>query len=150
MVFLCSIIISVGFKGTKIWLTRMISNLCRKPYLLSKLHDFLVSVNAAGVTKRHEIDLEIDRMNKADPTSQIIWHPNIWNLCVIDNIDFKAKNLKSKMLLQVHDELVFDVLKEELEIAKSIIENRMKHAIPSLRVPMEVGMGVGKNWLEAH
>ena len=64
--------------------------------------------------------------------------------------DFKAKNIKSKMLLQVHDELVFDVLKEELEIVKPIIENRMKNAIPSLLVPMEVGMGVGKNWLEAH
>jgi DNA polymerase-1 len=64
--------------------------------------------------------------------------------------EFKKQNLKSKMLLQVHDELVFDVLKEELEIVKPIIENRMKNAIPSLHVPMEVGMGVGKNWLEAH
>ena len=64
--------------------------------------------------------------------------------------DFKEKNIRSKMLLQVHDELVFDVLKEELEIVKPIIENRMKNAIPSLLVPMEVGMGVGKNWLEAH
>jgi DNA polymerase-1 len=41
-------------------------------------------------------------------------------------------------------------LKEELEIVKPIIENRMKNAIPNLSVPMEVGMGVGKNWLEAH
>ena len=64
--------------------------------------------------------------------------------------DFKIKNLKSKMLLQVHDELVFDVLKEELETVKVIIENRMKNAIHSLRVPMEVGIGVGINWLEAH
>lgn len=64
--------------------------------------------------------------------------------------DFIDKGIKSKMLLQVHDELVFDVLKEELEIVKPIIENRMKNAIPSLTVPMEVGMGVGKNWLEAH
>ena len=64
--------------------------------------------------------------------------------------DFKIKNLKSKMLLQVHDELVFDVLKQELETVKVIIENRMKNAIHSLRVPMEVGIGVGINWLEAH
>jgi DNA polymerase-1 len=64
--------------------------------------------------------------------------------------DFKEKGIKSKMLLQVHDELVFDVLKEELELAKSIIENRMKNAIPTLSVPMEVGMGTGYNWLEAH
>ena len=64
--------------------------------------------------------------------------------------DFKTQNLKSKMLLQVHDELVFDVLVEELESVKSIVENRMKNAIPSLNVPMEIGIGVGKNWLEAH
>lgn len=64
--------------------------------------------------------------------------------------DFKTMNIKSKMLLQVHDELVFDVLKEELEEVKPIIRNRMMNAIPDLKVPMEVGMGTGKNWLEAH
>lgn len=64
--------------------------------------------------------------------------------------DFKEKKLKSKMLLQVHDELVFDVFKEELEIVKPIIENRMKNAMTTLSVPMEVGMGTGINWLEAH
>ena len=64
--------------------------------------------------------------------------------------DFKEKNFKSKMLLQVHDELVFDVWKEELEIIQPIIRERMMNAIPSLTVPMEVGMGTGKNWLEAH
>ncbi len=64
--------------------------------------------------------------------------------------DFKAQNLKSKMLLQVHDELVFDIWRDELELTKSIIENRMKNAIPTLKVPMEVGIGVGRNWLEAH
>lgn len=64
--------------------------------------------------------------------------------------DFKEKKLKSKMLLQVHDELVFDVWKEELEIVKPIIENRMKNAMTTLKVPMEVGMGTGVNWLDAH
>jgi DNA polymerase I len=64
--------------------------------------------------------------------------------------DFKAHNFKSKMLLQVHDELVFDVWKDELETVKPIIRDRMMNAIPGLNVPMEVGMGTGKNWLEAH
>ncbi len=58
-------------------------------------------------------------------------------------------NLKSKMILQVHDELIFDVYKPELEQIKPIIENCMRTALP-LNVPVEVGMGVGKNWLEAH
>jgi DNA polymerase-1 len=57
---------------------------------------------------------------------------------------------KSKMILQVHDELVFDVYKPELEKVKSIVEDKMKNALPQLRVPVEVGMGIGTNWLEAH
>ena len=53
------------------------------------------------------------------------------------------------MILQVHDELVFDVEKSELETIKPIIENYMKNAM-TLDVPLEVGMGTGLNWLEAH
>jgi DNA polymerase-1 len=64
--------------------------------------------------------------------------------------DFKSKNITSKMLLQVHDELVFDVLLDEMEIVKPIIAHHMKHAIPTLTVPIEIEMGIGKNWLEAH
>jgi DNA polymerase-1 len=63
--------------------------------------------------------------------------------------DLQKKNLKSKMLLQVHDELVFDVLKEELDEVKTLVEHRMKTALP-LKVPVEIGIGSGKNWLEAH
>ena len=64
--------------------------------------------------------------------------------------EFKKQGFQSKMILQVHDELVFDVLKEELETIKPIIEDRMKHTIPGLKVPIVVEMGVGENWLEAH
>ena len=64
--------------------------------------------------------------------------------------DIKDQKLNSRMLLQVHDELVFDVLKEEMDAVKKIVEHRMKTAIPNLRIPMEVGMGSGNNWLEAH
>lgn len=61
----------------------------------------------------------------------------------------KKENLKSKMVLQVHDELLFDAHKDELELLKKHVEIFMKEAI-HLDVPMEVGMGVGQNWLEAH
>ena len=64
--------------------------------------------------------------------------------------ELKNKKLETKMILQVHDELVFDVPKSELEIVKPIIESCMKTAMPNLSVPIEVGMGVGDNWLEAH
>jgi DNA polymerase-1 len=54
------------------------------------------------------------------------------------------------MVLQVHDELVFDVPKKEVEIVKPMVERLMKTAIPNLKVPILVGMGIGENWLEAH
>ena len=61
----------------------------------------------------------------------------------------KAENLRSKMIMQVHDELVFDAHIDELPLLKTKVEEFMKTAIP-MDVPMEVGMGEGNNWLEAH
>ena len=57
---------------------------------------------------------------------------------------------ETEMILQVHDELVFDVPKKELEKVRPIIENCMKTALPNLKVPIEVGVDTGDNWLEAH
>jgi DNA polymerase-1 len=59
------------------------------------------------------------------------------------------ENWKSKMLLQVHDELVFDVHNSELERIKPMIKHEMENAF-KLDVPLVVDMGVGRNWLEAH
>jgi len=61
-----------------------------------------------------------------------------------------VNGMKSKMVLQVHDELVFDVFKPELDALKILIEDKMKNAIPELKVPILVEMGIGNNWLEAH
>ncbi len=60
-----------------------------------------------------------------------------------------AENWKSKMLLQVHDELVFDVHNTELEKIKPMIKHEMENAF-LMDVPLEVEIGVGENWLEAH
>ena len=59
------------------------------------------------------------------------------------------ENWKSKMLLQVHDELVFDVHNSELEKIQPMIKHEMENAF-KLEVPLEVEIGIGKNWLEAH
>lgn len=64
--------------------------------------------------------------------------------------DIRDKALQSRMILQVHDELVFDVHRSELEVMKDIIQHRMKNAIPGLHVPIIVEVGTGENWLEAH
>lgn len=62
---------------------------------------------------------------------------------------FEQEKFKSKMLLQVHDELVFDIHKEELEIIQPIIKSEMENAY-TLTVPLDVELGLGSNWLEAH
>lgn len=59
------------------------------------------------------------------------------------------EKLQSKMIMQVHDELVFDVHKSEVDHVKENIRKLMEHAV-MLDVPMEVEVGVGENWLEAH
>ena len=61
----------------------------------------------------------------------------------------KTGNYKTKMLLQVHDELVFDVYKPELEELRPLIKSEMENAY-TLSVPLDVELGEGTNWLEAH
>jgi DNA polymerase-1 len=61
----------------------------------------------------------------------------------------KVGNYKTRMLLQVHDELVFDAHKEELEEMKTMIRTEMENAY-KLQVPLDVEIGIGQNWLEAH
>ncbi len=63
--------------------------------------------------------------------------------------DIQEQKLESKMTMQVHDELVFDVLKTEVEQMKAIITHRMKTAIKTT-VPIEIEIGEGYNWLAAH
>ncbi|MCW3081167.1 MAG: polymerase [Segetibacter sp.] len=65
--------------------------------------------------------------------------------------EFKQRKLKSKMILQVHDELVFDAYKDEVELIKPIIIDCMESALalPN-EVPASAELGVGDNWLEAH
>jgi DNA polymerase-1 len=65
--------------------------------------------------------------------------------------EMKEKKMASKMILQVHDELVFDALPEELSLLEPLILNNMKRALPlPNQVPLEAELGTGKNWLEAH
>ena len=60
-----------------------------------------------------------------------------------------SENLKSKMLIQVHDELVFEIHNLEIEKMKKLISNEMQTAF-KLKVPLTVDMGLGNNWFDAH
>ncbi|MCS3798150.1 DNA polymerase I [Niastella sp. OAS944] len=65
--------------------------------------------------------------------------------------EFRKHKFESKMILQVHDELVFDAVKEEIDIIKPIILECMRSALPlPNEVPVEAEVGSGVNWLEAH
>ena len=65
------------------------------------------------------------------------------------NSELKKQSLKSKMLLQVHDELVFDVHKSEKDQIQDIVKTTMESAV-KLKVPLKIDLEFGKNWLEAH
>lgn len=61
---------------------------------------------------------------------------------------FRKQNIKSKMILQVHDELIFDCLESELEIVKSIVKEIMEGVV-NISVPLKVDINYGKNWYDA-
>lgn len=61
--------------------------------------------------------------------------------------EMTAKNLKSKMLLQVHDELIFEVEEDELNVMKELVREGMENVV-DLRVPLKVDMGIGINWYD--
>ena len=62
---------------------------------------------------------------------------------------FKEKKINAKMILQVHDELVFEVPKSEIEILQSMVVEEMEKSLP-ISVPIVVDCGYGKSWYEAH
>ena len=63
--------------------------------------------------------------------------------------ELEARQMKTKMLLQVHDELIFEVPDEEIEQARTLIKDVMENIV-HLSVPLVVEIGYGKNWKEAH
>lgn len=63
--------------------------------------------------------------------------------------ELTKRKLKTKMVLQVHDELLFDTHKDEIDEVKSIVKDLMENALP-LNVPIRVDIGIGDNWLDAH
>ena len=65
------------------------------------------------------------------------------------NREFQSQSMKTKLILQVHDELIFDCLIDEIDNVKKIVSYNMQNAY-KLKVPLKVDIGQGYNWLEAH
>jgi DNA polymerase-1 len=61
----------------------------------------------------------------------------------------RSKGMQTRMLVQIHDELLFEAPPDELEAAEALVREAMEHPYP-LEVPLVVGMGHGASWAEAH
>lgn len=97
------------------------------------------NVSTRGFAERNAINAPIQG-SAADIIKIAMVHIQSW---------LEREKLKTKMLLQVHDELIFDLHKDEEKIVKLKVVELMKTAV-IIDVPMEVEVGVGKSWLEAH
>ena len=135
-----------SYPGIKIFMNNMINQARENGYVetLMGRRRYIRDINSAnavvrGFAERNAINAPIQG-SSADMIK--IAMINIYN-------SFLEKGFRSKMILQVHYELVFDVHKDELEDVKPVIEKLMCTAIP-MKVPVVVEMSVGENWLEAH
>jgi hypothetical protein len=89
--FLASIFVKITLPSCNVWIPAVLASLGRKPRLISSLYRFLTTCYVIGHTERHERNKETTRMNNAIPSQRLIKGEKIWNLAVIDNIDFKSK-----------------------------------------------------------
>jgi len=97
------------------------------------------NITTRGFAERNAINAPIQG-SAADIIKIAMLHIHAW---------LTREKLKTKMILQVHDELVFDLHKDEVDIVKPKIIDLMRNAV-QLEVPMDVEVGIGENWLEAH
>lgn len=134
------------YPGIKKYMTETIDFAKENGYVetLMKRRRYLRDINSANATvrgfaERNAINAPIQG-SAADMIKLAMI--NIFN-------EMNARKLKSKMTMQVHDELVFEVHQSELEEMKTLVKEKMQSAM-NLNVPILVEVGVGKNWLEAH
>lgn len=135
-----------GFPKVKEYMDKSIATARDKGYVETMMgrKRFLKDINSRngvvrGFAERNAINAPIQG-SAAD----------IIKLAMIDVFnEINKRKLKTKMLLQVHDELIFDVYKPELDEVKSIVKDKMENAV-KLSIPLTVEIGTGENWLEAH
>ena len=135
------------FPGIKKYMTDTVSYAREHGYIetIMKRRRYLRDINSKNPTVRSQAERNAINSPIQGSAADMI------KLAMIHIYDeMERRKLKSRMLLQVHDELVFDLHKSEEQELRELVEDKMKHALPGLPVPIEVGMGVGVNWLEAH
>ncbi|QBQ39673.1 DNA polymerase I [Sphingobacterium psychroaquaticum] len=134
------------YTGIRQYMTSTIESAKEKGYVetILKRRRYLRDINSANMTVRGFAERNAINAPIQGSAADLI------KIAMIDiQDDIINSSLKGKMIMQVHDELVFDVPQEEADRFKTIIIDRMKNAI-KLQVPIEVEVGLGSNWLEAH
>ena len=134
------------FRSVKTYMDKVINEAREKGYVETILgrRRYLRDINSRNATMRGFAERNAINAPIQGSAADLI------KIAMINIQDYMQKeNLKSKLILQVHDELVFDVYKPELKILQPKVEELMQTALP-LTVPIEVESGSGGNWLEAH
>ncbi len=134
------------FPAIKEYMDAVISNTAEKGYVetILKRKRYIRDINSQNATVRGYAERNAINAPIQGSAADII------KVAMIEIHEWMQKEqVKSKMLLQVHDELIFDVHNSELELIQYKVPEIMKTAIEMV-VPMEIGAGTGENWLEAH
>ena len=134
------------YKGIKNYMSKAVESAKEKGYAetILKRRRYLRDINSANMTVRGFAERNAINAPIQGSAADMI------KIAMIQiQKDIEGQNLKGKMIMQVHDELVFDVPNNEVDTFKQIITERMTKAI-ELRVPIEVEIGEGSNWLAAH
>ncbi len=136
------------FSGITKYMDNMI-NFCREHGYVQTLMDrkrWLKDINSANFTVRGYAERNAINSPIQGTAADMI------KMAMIKIHDsMKKEKLRSKMIMQVHDELVFDAVPSELDVLQPLILNNMKAALPLPHdVPVEAELGIGDNWLEAH
>ncbi|HMP90156.1 MAG TPA: DNA polymerase I [Kiritimatiellia bacterium] len=134
------------YPGVKVYMDRVVAECRAKGYVetLTGRKRWIRDINSANATTRNAAE----RMAINSPIQGTAADMIKIAMIKIDS-EMRAGKFKSAMVLQVHDELLFDLEPSELPEIKTLVTNCMRNAIP-LSVPILIEIGTGKNWLEAH
>ena len=136
----------LGFPKVREYMDNTIASARSKIYVetLMGRKRFLYDINSRNATVRNFAERNAINAPIQGSAADVI------KLAMCDVYDeMKLRKVKSKMILQVHDELVFDVPDDELELMKELIKEKMENVV-KLSIPLIVDIGEGKNWIEAH
>ncbi len=136
----------IQYPGVKEFMEREVEDARKRGFVatLTGRRRFLRDINSSNATVRNATE----RVAMNTPIQGTAADMIKLAMITVDRL-LREGGFKTRMLLQVHDELLFEVPNEEVETVRTIIVDAMQHALP-LRVPVLVETGTGRNWLEAH